>query len=1019
MMQKANFWTHWAAIPSRQIFLFFTVFWALALVGCLYLWHQGSHIAIQWQTIPQLHTQPVVAESFSQLSFDFTLDADTYYITEHFHPFDATPNTWYARLYLLLTISGMVLLLTVSTFLSRVPFAIICAVIALELATCGFEQMAIAGLTFSQLPLMVGLILFLLPAYYFQGIAQHIPFGKRLAIFAFLAALTTGIVAWQGRVSSPLMYWIGYSYAIPAAMTALLIWLTGHELLSALFVFIANIGPSSTGNPIRHFAILGGIYLFIIGYDYLLDVGLADYPIFTISPFAWMFASLAIGFWSLWRKEPVLGSIIPVVPYGYFAFLGLNLVALGFISYAFATDNTSLLKSVEDWIRYGQFSVGLIFYLYILVNFTAPMRRGLAVQKAMYQGKLVAYGFVNIAAVVVAVVMAGNADFFVFQQAKAGYFIYQGDMERAQGDTLMSEQNYKFALAIDPYSHRGNYSLAALAEKRGDAATALFFYSRAAFLNPHPADYAAAANIMTHREQLIDAIAKLREGLLLFPQEGRLINNLALLHDKNHFPDSALYYLQRAQKYLSSSTTAESNYYGLAIRNRIALSPDSLQRVLQPRDQITTMINDLAMRNLLQQPTSAPLEKKFLPDSAINLYQFCYLYNYTLNTLGKGDTSVISWLDRYAQVPANQPFVPYLQLAKALKLRQLGQYGRAYQLLQRLHAEAPSDNPYYANLLGLLSLQVEEYQEGARFFLTSYRRGNAEAFLNHAICTAELHHRRAESVEDWLALAQSGNKIYQQIAHEMLKVIHPDSIRRVDINAIDEEQKFRLIHYNHQQLTEENFNKILQTIQSPAIKIQVLTERIKYHLSQENLEAALAIRQAITGLQVPQTLTQLLLETDLRLLYAQGRYKEMGELLKDYQPQPPFMGYKFFYEGLYALSNNNFQQAEQLFKQAIDLLPQKQECYVELASLYNRLKQPQKAYEVLVDVLHTRDSYHDYPPRVYELYALQCLEMGYDDFAEEAISKLEDILPPKRYAKLLMLYKQRKAEIERQREAAW
>lgn len=69
--------------------------------------------------------------------------------------------------------------------------------------------------------------------------------------------------------------------------------------------------------------------------------------------------------------------------------------------------------------------------------------------------------------------------------------------------------------------------------------------------------------------------------------------------------------------------------------------------------------------------------------------------------------------------------------------------------------------------------------------------------------------------------------------------------------------------------------------------------------------------------------------------------------------------------------------------------------------------------------MHTRDSYHDYPPRVYELYALQCLEMGYDDFAEEAISKLEDILPPKRYAKLLMLYKQRKAEIERQREAAW
>lgn len=1018
-MQQLWFWNNWPRTAPKRLFAAFVIFFLIALLGVAYLWSQGSQTAIRWYTEPELQPKRTVVEDFNQLSFGFTVDADSYLISERYRATDIVLDIVYTRLYVALVIAGMVLLLTVATFLKRIPFAVISTVIILQLATSGFDQMAIAGMAFSNVPLVVSLVMFLLPAYYFQEIAKQTSLPVRLGVFAALAAVAVALIGWQAESAQPLMQWAGYSYAVPLVLTALLIWFTGHELLGALFVFVSNLGASASGNPIRHFAILGGIYLLNIGYDYLLDAGMVSYKIFMVSPFVWFFINLLLGFWNFWRKEPALAGIASVVPFGYFGFLGLSFVALGFIGYAFATDNTSVIKVLEDLIRYAQFGVGLIFYIYILANFTAPMRQGLPVHKVMYQGRIIAYGFVNLAALVVAGVMAANAEFFVFEQAKAGYFIYQGDMERAKGDLVMSEQNYKFALALDPYSHRGNYSVGSLARAQGDEATALFFFSRATFRNPDPADYVNIAELMISNERFLDALFKLREGLQRFPQDGRLMNNLGLLYTKTDVVDSAFYYLKNAKEHLAHPEVAESNFYAMAIRYEFAGSPDTLRQMLKPRRNIGTALNELALLNLLRQPTAEPLDEKFLPDSAMNTYQLCYLYNYALNRIGDADTSIINVLDKYARVPANESFVPYLQLAKALKLRRMGQYGRAYDILQKLQYETPPNNPYYANVLGILALQVEEYREAARWFDISYRRGNAEAFLNRAICLTEIPDRRAEALEAWQMLAESSNTTYQAIARDILHVIHPDSVRKINLSALDDDGKMRFIHYNHAQLSDEAFNKVFQTLQSPVAQVQAAVERIRYYIAEGNTEKAANIRNAMTGISVPDVLVQTLRDADLRLLYAQQRYKEMGAVLKGYEPPLPLSGYKPFYEGMYAIGNNDLQQAEVKLKEAIARLPQKQEFYVELAGLYNKRKEPQKAYDVLVDVLRTRDDYHDYPPAVYELYALQCLEMGLDSFADEAIRKLEDLIPPQRYARVVALFNQRKAELAKQREENW
>jgi len=282
-----------------------------------------------------------------------------------------------------------------------------------------------------------------------------------------------------------------------------------------------------------------------------------------------------------------------------------------------------------------------------------------------------------------------------------------------------------------------------------------------------------------------------------------------------------------------------------------------------------------------------------------------------------------------------------------------------------------------------------------------------------------LPNRRVEAIEAWKMLSESGNATYQAIARDILHVIHPDSVKKINLSALNDEGKMRFIHYNHGQLSDETFNKIFLSLQSPVAQVQATIERIRYHLAAGNIATAANIRNAMTGISVPYALVQPLRDTDLRLLYAQERYKEMGEVLKGYEPSLPLAGYKPFYEGLYAIGNSDLKQAEAKFKEAISRLPQKQEFYLELATLYNKRKEPQKAYDVLVNVLRTRDDYHDYPPAIYELYALQCLEMGLYSFANEAIVKLEDLIPPQRYAKVVSIFNQRKAELAQKREQEW
>ncbi len=700
--------------------------------------------------------------------------------------------------------------------------------------------------------------------------------------------------------------------------------------------------------------------------------------------------------------------------------MALGTVSTAFVAHAFASANDPLREVLEDTVLFTHLGIGFVFFMYVLSNFRRLIAQNKAVHKVVYKPGQLEYMWVHLIGGVIVAMMLFRSNFFPYRQAFAGFYNQVGDLYRAEGDNFASEQYYKIAVNYDFINHRSNYALGSLARIVGDEAMALYYFREATQKKPLPHDYANLSELLLQNDKKLDAIFALQEGLKKFPQNGELMNNLGLLYaQKTDILDSATYYLSEARKVLDQQPVAEANFYAVAAQLK-GLNPDSLRTLFQPGEAIATQANELAFYNKARAKYGRPLNPDYLRDSVLQTANLCYLYNYALNDVGNSDTAIFAPLDRFAKVKANVDYAEYLELAKAYKYREIGQPAKGLYLMRKLYALNQEVSPYYGNALGTWLVEMGQYQLAERHFGQAVRLGNPEALLNQAIALSELPAERPRAIEAWQRVASLGNPEFAATARDLLRLIHPDSVARLDVAKLSDSDRFRLAHYNHARLGDAAFNTLFNAIGDNNLKIMALVGRMQFYLGQNNLPLAENIRNSMTGVDLtgssPEVQNALKL-VDLQLLYGLKRYDGLAALLKEFAPTKAQRGYAPLYAGAVAEQKGQLKEAEQLYQRAVQQLPFEAEAAIALAMLYNRQKQPQKAYDLLVDALKPYDDDHRlYPPRLLEMYILQCLEVRLWVFAQDNLPRLAEIVSPAEYEKFMLVYEQRKAELDKNSE---
>lgn len=314
---------------------------------------------------------------------------------------------------------------------------------------------------------------------------------------------------------------------------------------AAIPQFIFHVGYAQTYQQSRkNWLILGGFYLvnLILSYGNAhlnWELGLQ------IPPILFGFAAWILFLWHD-SKNPWLH-------------IGLASMAIATIFSWVAMGNDAGIAAWEHWTLICQLIMVLLFPLFIFSNFQTPMRQNLPVYKITNKAPIVPLNliFIGVCILGFAWVFARNGS--AWHQAKAALSNQAGDVAWLFQDKKQAEFSYQNAMSHSRLNGQSSLRLANLAFEAQDNEAAAYYLSTSQLKHPTDASYVGLANIFQQENQLFQALFTLQKADQIFPNNLRILTQLAHTYESLQIVDSAQYFYQKAVLANEDNELAQAN----------------------------------------------------------------------------------------------------------------------------------------------------------------------------------------------------------------------------------------------------------------------------------------------------------------------------------------------------------------------------------------------------------------------------------------------------------------------------
>jgi len=1017
-MNKLIFWNTWR--PTEQLLYFLVLGLFLSTMGWYgYAWFTGSNDVIQTVIESKIHNEEVILNNIDYQGFKIPMDASMYYLTHYFRGGNITINLTANTLYSFFLAVSFVILLTVSTFLSRTWYIVFTALFVLYLVNINFELLNIWGKN-DKTFLVICLGSYLPISYILHSFENQISIFFRFLIFTVITSILGFLVFQFAEVENPTMFFNGFGLMIPLLLVTLFIAINSFEIVHGIFYLVTEASNDSSQNTTFHFLVIIAIYLLNLVYVFMYNMQSWDWGILYFSPFLLILLTLILGIWGFKKREVLYQNITEFAPHGALFYLAMSIMTIATCAYAFGTANDALIEVFEDVITFTHLGFGIGFTAFILVNFYDYLNQNKKAHRVVYLPHRTSFGAVFVIAIFIIGALVFRTYYSTYRQVKTAYYNVLGDLYKVEKDTLLMQKYYQSALASEYRNHKANYSMASLRLDQKSDIDALIFFEKALLKHPTEQSYLTVAHLHDKNEEFFKSIAKLREGLQKYPKSGKLAGNLALLYNRLNLPDSAFIYFDLARRNVTDTDEKqiiEGNFYQFWLKDKSEMPTDSILDFMNPSEDIRKLNNELVYRTKKGNISNQPLALQLLPDSILETIDLTYFYNYGLNQAPKGDTSLLKYFYHYKAIPENQAngFDAYLELVQFFTFYNANQHLTAYQFIDRLTRYEAKTYEYYPRMLGVFLLQHQQFKRAAEAFKKSYLRGNISAGMYAGLAFSELSDH-TKALEMWEELTQKGDSTTKRIARQMLSVLHPDSLQNLQIENLSESTLYYYTHFQQAQIDSQKFQQILKKFKNKNLEYQLIIDRFSFLIRENRLEEASHLRQNYT---IPPNLSKRqvndFLLWDLHLAYQKSDLKRLAKLISKADFETIKSGYITLYQAV--LSEKEPEKAEKLYQQALQELPFEEEVTIRLARLYNQQDTPQKAYNILLKNLENYPNYHYYPPKLLQNYIIQCIQMGYDSYGEDGLEELEELIEVSDFQKFKSEVKSLQIELEKDVES--
>ncbi|MEQ8470565.1 MAG: hypothetical protein RIC35_05235 [Marinoscillum sp.] len=718
----------------------------------LFQYFQGYDGSIGWNVTTTAESEEFAAYPFKKGPFEFSFTAEKYSLAESFTAGPIKRDLTSEAGFICLILLGLCVIMAVVTFLSRLWFIGVMALLIFFIISLHLPEIEVFGFeNKSSIGIVIILCAYLIPGYLFHAFFSNISFELRLLSFL----LVTGLIAIFSGVELTILqeqFTVGSYFGLVIIALIFLMLIAEENVFAILYLITRQKGGKS--NHI-HFIVFSLVYLGILGLYYGKKSGVINTEVAFFDPFILLSISAVVALWSISYREE-LYQVFLDKRNALFLLIGTGLVTFGFLSMGMFRGNDPVYEGLHYLIVYTHLGFGAFFFIYIVVNFITPLIRGLEVYKVAYKPQNFHYvsaklgGLVAVAAFFY---LSSKEPFLLF---RAGSYNYQGAQAEHLGETLLAGEYYREGTIFGHDNHFSNYKIGYRRLQKQDPEEANYRFGRATKRYPSPQAYINQAGTYAMLNEATPSLIALKEGIREFPNNPQLQNNLGLT------------FADLGKKSDATKILSESNLKGQWTNANLVNLWKVIDFDVQKAQDDYTQGNLAVKTNILYSSLGTNQFAELSFDTTY-LYPSYPLHRlaFLINASSYFPDPVISkHIERTLANPVSETIYWSAQNAAALSCYGLGDINQALYRLDLLASDVPSkEKGKYLNEMGMIALSEHALDEALRFFEAAIAEGSKPSLLNKQASLLEIGNM--EKALAWSDYLISIDSVYAPIPRDL------------------------------------------------------------------------------------------------------------------------------------------------------------------------------------------------------------------------------------------------------------
>lgn len=997
-MDDLLFWKNWNTQAKFSYFFILIIF--LLSVSLLFkAHHDGLSGVMNWEITSTPDDTEVTIETFSKDLINYDIKTDSYLINQEFKAQPIHVNTKATKIFIGLIVISAIFGISVISMIKKVVW--FGAAMTIFLAWIYFLKLDLLGVfgMNNNTTMFAIMLIYIASSFIFHAYLTRTGIALRLLVFTIITSTIAWIVLSNATIEHPYISLANYGFWVPAVITVVFMIIIGYDVLSTFLTMITQSRGSKKGGNLLNFIVVSIIYLGNLLILYLYKTGDIGWQLIYFNPLYLYLLSSIVGIWGHKRRSTMFTKVVDFDPIGAFIFLILAIISNTTIYYAYASGNTSLTIFLEDLITYSHLAFGVMFLVYVLVNFGGMLKANLPVYQVLYDPKKLPYNLVRVGALFLLIYMGGKDHLKHMDEVQSGYFNYLGDVYIVNNEPHLAKGYFDKSDFYNSGNHKANFALAALAEENDDFDEVINRLDL--IINRDPSAYAIVnrSRIYANKSQDLKNLLFLRDGLKKFPESGELTHNIGYTFDQLNTIDSAYHYYLRAQETLGINPITSSNIIALTVVNELHEVADSILSVSLFSDNLPYQCNRLALKLASHNKVAVGMNWNLLPDSTLDWPSFYYLQNYAMSHLGKLKADKVDQIVKFRNTQ-DQPFVEELDNLLAYIYAYRGDYKLSKASFEQLALETSGiSKANYTYTAGLFMYKFGSNDNAKAFFKTSRKTQGFLNHINHAsldLALTELKSQNYEIANRLLYEVSHLDTSVSQLARDLKSAVTTTNLDSV-IALTEDGFKLKFAHYNPICQNPAKCLAVINSLTDPNWKGLISATKIIEASEDQNREGAESLWNNITSESVAPEVFQELQFSFLKLLEVQNEYITLSGILDSLKPEHINKDNYRYRPYLRAKCFEKFQdtaKAKINYTLAMEKTPFDPNTVIDASNFFNtQLNDAEASYEIIQEAVVASPN----NVKILKAYILICASQEFETFAETALESLYELIPTDEY----------------------